>query len=69
MVDKEILSLSASASSKFDEDCTHGLNNSTGNGVMRASGVNSQGAEPVHRAGSARRGIDGVFGERHGDDV
>ena len=35
---------------------------------MWASGVNSQSAEPVQWTWCSRRGIDGVFGERH-DDV
>lgn len=65
---KRDLALSASAVLEACVHCTHSLNHSASNGIVRASSVYCKGAEPVHWAGRARRGIDGVFGERH-DDV
>lgn len=59
--------MSASASLKTRAHCTHSLNHSASYGIVRASSVDRKGAEPMHWAGRARRGIDGVFGERHGD--
>jgi hypothetical protein len=59
--------MSAAAVLKTSAHCTHSLDHSTSNGIVRASSVDRKGAEPVHWAGRARRGIDGVFGERHGN--
>lgn len=47
--------------------CTYSLDHSTGDRVVRAAGVHCEGAEPVRRRGRAWRGVNGVFGERHGE--
>jgi len=44
----------------------NGLNDSAGDGVVWASRVHSEGTETMHRRRCPRRGLDWVFGKRHG---
>jgi hypothetical protein len=56
---------SAAEHQKKAPKITYSLNHSTGDGVVGAASVNSQCAEAVHWRGGARRGVDGVLGDRH----